>query len=86
VRGDRRGQNIGASLVQKIIERGVTARRSAVYLLTTTARDYFPRFGFEACSRDDAPDAIRECWEFRAGCPDTATFMRMTLGGSPRNV
>lgn len=55
------------------------ARRVGVedlYLLTTTAREYFRRHGFVDCSREEAPPAIRETWEFRSGCPTSSAFLR----------
>ncbi|PYQ19921.1 MAG: hypothetical protein DMF79_11520 [Acidobacteria bacterium] len=51
----------------------------AVYLLTTTAPDYFRGRSFTDCPRDEGPAGIRESWEFRAGCPSTSAFMKRTL-------
>ena len=73
---DYRGQGIAASLVEAAIERAKRVELRSVYLLTTTARDYFARHGFADCPREEAPAAIRESWEFRTGCPSTAAFMR----------
>jgi len=84
VRSSHRGTGLGASLVRVMTERAERARLSALYLLTTTATDYFPRFGFVTCARAEAPEGIRESWEFRTGCPDTATLMRRALGVSRR--
>ncbi len=57
-------------------ERAKRVELRSVYLLTTTARDYFARRGFADCPREEAPAAIRESWEFRTGCPSTAAFMK----------
>jgi len=73
---DYRGQGLAASLVEAAIERAKKVGLRSVYLLTTTARDYFARHGFADCPRDEAPAAIRESWEFRSGCPSTAAFMK----------
>ena len=73
---DYRGQGLAASLVEAAIERAKRVELRSVYLLTTTARDYFARRGFADCSREEAPAAIRESWEFRTGCPSTAAFMK----------
>jgi amino-acid N-acetyltransferase len=72
---DYRGQGLAAALVAAVFERARILELKTVYLLTTTARDYFARHGFTACQREDAPSPIRESWEFRNGCPATATFM-----------
>jgi amino-acid N-acetyltransferase len=73
---DYRGQGLGASLVGAALERAQRVRLRAVYLLTTTARDYFARHGFADCVRAEAPGAIRDSWEYRAGCPSTAALMK----------
>jgi len=75
-----RGQGLAASLVEAAIERAKRVQLRAVYLLTTTARDYFARHGFADCPRKEAPAAIRESWEFRTGCPSTAAFMKRAVG------
>ncbi|HXK09154.1 MAG TPA: arsenic resistance N-acetyltransferase ArsN2 [Vicinamibacteria bacterium] len=76
VDADYRGQGLAASLVEAAMERAKRVRLRAVYLLTTTARDYFARHGFEDCPREAAPAGIRGSWEFRSGCPTTAAFMK----------
>ena len=76
VDADYRGQGLAASLVEAAVERAERLELRAVYLLTTTARDYFARRGFADCPREEAPAAIRESWEFRTGCPSTAAFMK----------
>jgi len=73
---DYRGQGLAASLVEAAIERAKRVELRSVYLLTTTARDYFARRGFADCPREEAHAAIRESWEFRTGCPSTAAFMK----------
>lgn len=73
---DYRSQALGASLVEAAMERAQRLKLRDVYLLTTTARDYFARHGFADCSRDTAPLPVRESWEFRSGCPQTAAFMK----------
>jgi len=73
---DYRGQGLAASLVEAAMQRAKRVQLRSVYLLTTSARDYFARRGFADCRREEAPAAIRESWEFRAGCPSTAAFMK----------
>lgn len=74
-----RGKGCGTALVLEIEryarERGVTS----VYLLTTTAAEFFERMGYAAVSRDEAPDCIRATSEFAALCPSSSTFMMKTL-------
>lgn len=73
---DYRGLGLAASLVDAAMERAKRVKLRAVYLLTTTARDYFARRGFADCPREEGPAGIRESWEYRSGCPSTAAFMK----------
>ncbi len=74
-----RGQGLGAALVDACLGLARKMGLRAVYLLTTTAPDYFRRRGFTDCPREEAPAGIRESWEFRAGCPSTSAFMKRTV-------
>lgn len=74
-----RGQGIGAELVLRVI---ADARRwglRELYLLTTTAAEYFPAFGFEPVSRDLAPEGVRRTEQFTTSCSKTAIVMRRIL-------
>ena len=75
-----RAQGLAASLVEASLALAGKVGLRAVYLLTTTARDYFLRRGFADCPREEAPAGIRESWEFRTGCPSTSAFMKRGLG------
>jgi len=50
-----------------------------VFLLTTTAERYFPRFGFSCVSRDEVGEEVRAAVEFQDACPSSAVVMRKTL-------
>jgi len=84
VDADYRGQGLAAALIEAVFQRASRVGLGSVYLLTTTARDYFARRGFADCPRDAAPAAIRESWEFRMGCPSTAAFMKRAVAQAPR--
>ena len=77
---EARGSGCGKVLVEGIekyaLERGV----KRLYLLTTTAEDFFERIDYEKVNRDLAPESIRHTKEFSDLCPDNATFMMKTLG------
>jgi amino-acid N-acetyltransferase len=77
---DYRGQAIAARLVAAALERAALLKLRSLYLLTTTASRYFARHGFAECPREQAPPEIRASWEFRAGCPETAVFMKRPVG------
>lgn len=84
VDADYRGQGLAAALVEAVLQRAARVGLRSVYLLTTTARDYFARRGFSDCPRAEAPAAIRESWEWKSGCPSTAAFMRRDVAQAPR--
>lgn len=46
-----------------------------VYLLTTTAEDFFARRGYVRIGRAAAPEPIRSTREFSDICPASSTFM-----------
>ena len=72
----RRGAGLGIDLVESLLGRAATRGVREVYLLTTTAERFFPRFGFARISRDDIAPAVRTSQEFRGACPDSAIAMR----------
>lgn len=76
---DSRGSGIGTRLVKTILERAAADGVEDVYLLTTTAADYFPRFGFTEALRSDAPEQLRASREFQGACPATAILMKHSL-------
>jgi len=80
VEEDYRRQGLATSLVEAVLQRAQRVGLRSVYLLTTTARDYFARHGFSDCPREAAPPAIRESWEWTSGCPSTAAFMQRKVG------
>ena len=53
-----------------------------LYLLTTTAEQYFPSFGFALIDRADAPPDIRATDEYSFACSKTARVMKKTLAGA----
>ncbi len=74
-----RGLGIGDALTRDRISWARGAGLRTIYLLTTTAGSYFPRFGFATRSRNSAPPAIRASREFADACPSTALFMSLGL-------
>lgn len=70
-----RGSGIGSELLNRMLDYAKNARLSVLYLLTTTARDYFCNAGFCVISRDDVPEAIKKTREFGSICPVSAVCM-----------
>ena len=82
VRPDRRDLGLGGLLVRRLLSDAERRGLHALYLLTTTAEDYFPRFGFARVERADVPREIRATEEFASACPASAVVMERRLSGS----
>ncbi len=81
---DHRGSGVGRRLVEQLLERAEEAGVDQVFLLTTTAEKYFPKFGFTRTTRAAVPDAVKASAEFRGACPDTAVVMTRHVGETAR--
>lgn len=70
-----RGRGLGHVITRAALdlarERGVRN----VYLLTETAGDFFPRFGFEKILRADVPEQVVQSVEFTTLCPVSSLVM-----------
>jgi amino-acid N-acetyltransferase len=74
-----RGQRLGSQLTRSALAFAETLGVPAVFLLTTTAEGFFPRFGFQRIDRGQVPKSLLESIEFQSACPTTATVMRRAL-------
>jgi amino-acid N-acetyltransferase len=70
------GHGVGGRLVQAAIDEAQRRGAHAIYLLTTTAEHFFPRFGFVAVDRGSMPASIQGSIEFQSACPASAIAMR----------
>lgn len=73
-----RGRGLGRLLVREALALAAGKLQARdVYLLTSTARDFFLAAGFADCPRELAPEAVRASWEFESGCPQSSAFMKL---------
>lgn len=70
-----RGQGIGERVLESIKGRARVHGIGSLYLLTTSAADYFARHGFAAVDRGSVPAALQASREFQGVCPASATCM-----------
>ena len=75
----RQGQGLGHQLTDAAIRLATDLEVPALFLLTTTAERYFPKFGFERIARTDVPATVQTSIEFTSACPSTAAVMRKPL-------
>ncbi len=76
---EARGRGLGAALVLRILEMARQAKLTDLYLLTTTAAEYFGRHGFVRVERARAPAAMGQSAEFRGACPASAVLMHREM-------
>jgi len=74
-----RGSGVGKALIDRALDQAWQAGIEDVFLLTTTAERYFPRFGFSCVSRDEVGEEVRASVEFQDACSSSAVVMRKTL-------
>ena len=75
----RQGNHLGHQLTDAALQLAATRGAHTVFLLTTTAERFFPRFGFEPIERALVPLSVRASVEFQSACPASAIVMRKEL-------
>jgi amino-acid N-acetyltransferase len=76
---EAQGQGLGHELTDAAIRMAEAVHAPAIYLLTTAAERYFPKFGFERIARTDVPATVQTSIEFTSACPSSAAVMRKSL-------
>jgi len=79
VAGRLQHAGLGRTLVDATIDLARARGIPALYLLTTTAERYFPKFGFARIDRADVPAGVRQSVEFTSACPASAVVRRKAL-------
>ncbi len=74
-----RSRGLGKMLTEAILKEARRRGIKKVFLLTETAEEYFPRFGFRAITRDEADPAVKQSVQFKTGCSEKDVCMRLDL-------
>jgi amino-acid N-acetyltransferase len=74
-----RGKGLGGALVHALEAEAARDGIERLFLLTTTAADFFAHQGYEEIDRDVAPAPIQATTQFDELCPSSATCMRKEL-------
>lgn len=74
-RGQGLGQQLTGAALSLARQQGVTS----LYLLTETAAEFFPRFGFQPVPRSQVAPAVQASVEFTTACPASALAMKASL-------
>jgi amino-acid N-acetyltransferase len=80
------GHGVGHRLTDAAIRLAQDLHSPAIYLLTTTAERFFPRFGFERIERTAVPRIVQSSVEFTSACPSTATVMGKLFESAVRSL
>jgi amino-acid N-acetyltransferase len=79
VKKDWQGKGLGRFITGKLEqvcrERGI----KNIYLLTTTAEDFFNKEGYLVMDRADAPLSIKNCSQFTTVCSSSGILMRKII-------
>jgi len=76
---EQRSAGVGGALVERAERHACECGARSLFLLTTTAADFFGRRGYVAADREAAPPAIRATREFAELCPASSAFLMKTL-------
>jgi amino-acid N-acetyltransferase len=70
-----RSTGLGSALVRHVEAHARSRGVRSIFLLTTTAAEFFARRGYRPVDRGSAPPAIRNTREFADICPASSAFM-----------
>ncbi len=78
-----RASGLAQELVRQLLDRAYAQGIRQVFLLTMTAEEFFPRFGFQAVEREHVPQAMLSSAEFQGACPASARLMGVVFNHPP---
>ena len=81
---DFRRQRIASQLTTQAEAYARSQKVRSLYLLTTTAEDFFTKQGYRTMDRNAVPVVVRETTEFRSICPSTAKCLVKYLTATER--
>lgn len=72
-----RNSGLGRLLVTDRVNAARALGIQQIFLLTTTAANYFAKLGFSPSTRAEVPSAIAASIEFASACPSSAACLRI---------
>ena len=79
VKKEERGKSWGRFISRQLEIIAKTGGVNCLYLLTTTAKDFFCKEGYIQVAREMVPKQIQNSSEFASVCPSTAVVMKKNL-------
>ena len=77
----QRGQGLARQLVAYAERTAAAQGVAALFLLTTTAADFFGKLGYAAAPRSAAPSAIQATRQFAELCPASSALLVKSVAG-----
>lgn len=77
------GKGIAGAMVNRLLEEARCECVHDVYLRTTTAEGFFPKFGFARVDAAAVPPPVQDSVEFQGACPASAITMVCCLDPAP---
>ncbi|WP_430506024.1 arsenic resistance N-acetyltransferase ArsN2 [Haloparvum sp. PAK95] len=74
-----RGEGYGTAICDALEAQARSTGVETLFLLTTTATEFFRERGYEPAERTAVPESIRQTNEFTDLCPETAACLRKDL-------
>jgi len=79
IKKDLQKKGLGKLIVGELEKLAGQSGTNCLYLLTTTAGDFFTKIGYETIYRETVPIEIKNTTEFSSICPSSAIVMRKIL-------
>ncbi|GAB4531396.1 MAG: hypothetical protein Kow0063_10610 [Anaerolineae bacterium] len=83
VREEARGRGVGTQLTRRAEQHARAQGVKTLYLLTTTAPDFFARSGYQRVDRATVPEPLQQTAEFQSLCPESAVCMVKNIESRP---
>jgi amino-acid N-acetyltransferase len=76
---EEQGKGYGKIINQQIEKYVKESGINCLYLLTTTAKDFFDKQGYCIIKREESPEALKQTAEFTSLCPSSAVVMKKRI-------
>ncbi len=77
VSDEHKGKGLGDAITRQLLNYAKETDKKDIYLLTTTAEKYFPKYGFKEIDRRYVPSDIKNSTQYKDVCPDSAIVMKL---------
>ena len=79
VTNEARGKGVGKELLEFLENFAKQNGANKLFLLTTTASEYFQKKAFQVIDRNAVPREVKQSTEFKSTCPSSAIVMKKDL-------